>query len=369
MMDDFDEMLASLGIQLDAIHQEVGVPEALQRSVVIDTESRTEPVSEEQTATILSDEDFSNILEENGFVEEPEDNNEEAAEAEEDDVHTIGEDLEEHDFSEELVMPNIEVEELDEEPEPEQEAPVIQPIPASIFVDESSARFSGADWYSKIKESKIIVAGIGGIGSNLCFQLSRLCVNTLCMYDDDLVETVNMSGQLFSRNDIGNTKVNAISNMIHNYGSVAYTTAIDNKFTETTTPGDIMMCGFDNMAARKIFYNSWYRHIHSKPEEERKNCLFIDGRLSMDTLQVLCITGDDEYNMGRYRREFLFTDEQADETICSMKQTTFMACMIASVMTNLFVNFTANLLDPVIPYDLPFFTEYDSQNMIFKTEQ
>ena len=66
--------------------------------------------------------------------------------------------------------------------------------------------------------------------------------------------------------------------------------------------------------------------------------------------------------------EYLFTDAEAEETVCSMKQTTYMACMIASIMTNLFVNFTANLLDPVIPYDLPFFTEYDAQNMIFKTE-
>ena len=52
-----------------------------------------------------------------------------------------------------------------------------------------------------------------------------------------------------------------------------------------------------------------------------------------------------------------------------MKQTTYLACMIGSVMTNLFTNFVAGLLDPIIPYDLPFFTEYDAQHMIFKTEQ
>jgi hypothetical protein len=50
-----------------------------------------------------------------------------------------------------------------------------------------------------------------------------------------------------------------------------------------------------------------------------------------------------------------------------MKQTTYLACMVGSVMVNLFTNWAANLLDPAIPYDLPFFTEYDAQNMIFKT--
>ena len=100
----------------------------------------------------------------------------------------------------------------------------------------------------------------------------------------------------------------------------------------------------------------------------RLSCLYLDGRLSMTDFQVLCIRGDDTYNITRYQKEFLFSDSQADATVCSMKQTTYLACMISSLMVNLFTNFIANSLNPVIPYDMPFFTEYDAQNMIFKTE-
>ena len=89
----------------------------------------------------------------------------------------------------------------------------------------------------------------------------------------------------------------------------------------------------------------------------------------MNVLQVFCITGDDSYSIQKYNDGYLFDDADADETVCSMKQTTYMACMIGSMMTNLFINFVANLTDPVLPYDLPFFTEYDAQNMIFKTEK
>jgi hypothetical protein len=128
-----------------------------------------------------------------------------------------------------------------------------------------------------------------------------------------------------------------------------------------------MMCGFDNMEARRIFYTSWHDHVMSKPVEERRNCLFLDGRLSMTDLQVFCITGDDAINAAIYRDKYLFSDSEAEHTVCSMKQTTYLACMIGSIMTNLFTNWAANLLDPIIPYDLPFFTEYDAQNMIFKT--
>ena len=190
----------------------------------------------------------------------------------------------------------------------------------------------------------------------------------LTLYDDDNVEMVNMAGQLFSTNDIGVAKVDAIANMIYNYTSIRQVLAIQDKFTSDKEPGDIMICGFDNMRARATFFSSWVGHIKDKTEEERKKCLYLDGRLSMDTLQILCITGDDDYNIERYKKEFLFADSMADATVCSMKQTTYLACMIGSLMTNLFTNFIANTLNPVIPYDLPFFTEYDAQNMLFKTE-
>lgn len=238
----------------------------------------------------------------------------------------------------------------------------------TLLIDESTTRFSGAEWFNEIQKARIIVAGIGGIGSNVAFQLARMIPANLTLYDDDNVETVNMAGQLFSSNNIGESKVNAIANMIYDYTSMKQVLAIKDKFTSDKEPGDIMICGFDNMRARRTFFNSWYNHISDKSKEERCKCLYLDGRLSMDTLQILCIRGDDQYNIERYEREFLFADYEADTTICSMKQTTYLACMIGSLMVNLFTNFIANTLNPVIPYDLPFFTEYDAQNMLFKTE-
>lgn len=238
----------------------------------------------------------------------------------------------------------------------------------TLLVDETTTRFSGAEWFKEIKKSRIILAGIGGIGSNVALQLARMVPANITLYDDDIVEMVNMAGQLYCHGDIGKAKVDAIADMICSYTAMKQVNAIRAKFTPVTEPGDIMICGFDSMVARQIFFNSWSKHIASKSLEERAKCLYIDGRLSMTDLQVLCIRGDDIYNIGRYKTEFLFSDSEADATVCSMKQTTYLACMIGSIMVNLFTNFVANTLNPVIPYDLPFFTEYDAQNVIFKTE-
>ena len=237
---------------------------------------------------------------------------------------------------------------------------------ATLLVDEATSRFSSAIWYEKIQEKTVIVAGCGGIGSWTTLLLARMKPASMFIYDNDIIEAVNMSGQLYSQSDLGRPKVSALAEMIRNYADYGSVFAISERFTEESEASDIMICGFDNMAARKLFFNKWLSHVQSKPEEERKNCLFIDGRLAAEEFQVLCIKGDDEYNINRYNNEFLFSDAEADETICSYKQTTFCANMIASYMVNLFVNFCANEVGAY--RDLPFLTTYNAETMYLKTE-
>lgn len=238
----------------------------------------------------------------------------------------------------------------------------------SLLINESTSRFSSAIWYEAIQKKTIILAGVGGIGSYVGFLLARMKPASLFVYDPDIVETANMSGQLYSREDVGNYKVSALSVMISKYCDYNSIFAISEEFDESNDASDIMICGFDNMVARKVFFNKWLDHVINKPEAERANCLYIDGRLAAEEFQVLCIRGDDEFNIHRYKREFLFSDTEADATVCSYKQTTFMANMIASVIVNLFVNFVANQCEPLIDRDLPFYTTYSAETMYYKTE-
>lgn len=239
---------------------------------------------------------------------------------------------------------------------------------ATLLVDEATSRFSSAIWYENIQKKTVILAGVGGIGSYVGFLLARMKPASMFIYDDDIVEAVNMSGQLYGQSDLGRAKVSALTEMIRNYAGYSSVFAISERFTDRCEASDIMICGFDNMAARRLFFNKWVNHVQSKPEEERKDCLFIDGRLAAEEFQVLCIRGDDEYNINRYNNEFLFSDAEADETICSYKQTTFCANMIASYMVNLFVNFCANQCEPLIDRDLPFLITYNAETMYLKTE-
>lgn len=238
----------------------------------------------------------------------------------------------------------------------------------SLLVDETTSRFSSAVWFNKIKEKTIILAGVGGIGSYVGFLLARMHPKAIFIYDNDVVESANMSGQLYGQEDLGSYKVSALSRMIQNYSNYGSLFAIPEKFVDTSEPTDIMICGFDNMQARNTFFQSWVKHIESKSEEDRKDCLFIDGRLSAEEFQIFCIKGDDTFSIVKYAKDYLFSDSEAEETICSYKQTTFCANMIASYMVNLFVNFCANQCNPIYDRDLPFLTYYNAETMFLTTE-
>ena len=338
----------------------------------METNDINNPNNNETTSLNITDNDVNDILEENGITENEGILDPEFEEIPEENYYDENQGEGNDDLDTESLLGDIDESELTSPTEPTSSTePASTPLPLnspSLLVDEATTRFSGASWFDEIQKSRVIIAGIGGIGSNVAFQLARMAPANITLYDDDVVERVNMAGQLYSTNDIGQRKVDAIASMISAYTLAKQVNAVPSKFTDNTEAGDIMICGFDNMAARKTFYNSWKRHVQTLTPDSRTKCLFLDGRLSIDTLQIFCIQGDDKASMDRYETEFLFSDFQAEHTVCSMKQTTYLACMIGSLMVNLFTNFIANSLNPIIPYDLPFFTEYDSPNMLFKTQ-
>lgn len=395
-MNNLDDWLNSLGLDnsQETPHTADNLPIIQPEPEPTVQYTEAEPQSEPVSLQNISPDDFNDILAENGFqepvFEEAEEVTDESNEEErmqelthvEQAIREIDEDIAleavqsvnddnypEHNPDEEQVSEDA-LEAFNAIAEHEASSasePLIPYNSQTLLINNATSRFSGTEWYNEIQKQRIIIAGIGGIGSNCVYQLARMNPAALFMYDDDVVEQANMSGQLYCQDDIGKAKVDAMADMLKSYTTMRNIYAIKDKFTTNSEAGDVMICGFDNMEARRIFFVAWHNHVMTKPEEERHKCLYLDGRLSIDTLQVFCITGDNKWAMDEYVKKYLFTDAEAEETQCSLKQTTYLACMIGSMIVNLFTNWTANLLNPIIPYDLPFFTEYDAQNMIFKT--
>lgn len=234
----------------------------------------------------------------------------------------------------------------------------------SILVSDTTSRFSGAIWYDKVKQADVTLAGVGGIGSWCALLLGKLNINRLIMYDFDKVESSNIAGQFYGTNQVGHYKVSAVADSIRNYAGYHNYICRAERFTQGSTTNDIMICGFDNMNARKDFFESWLHRVNCSTNKSK--LLFIDGRLNAEEFQIFAIQGDDDNAIKKYRSEYLFDDSEVEEAVCSYKQTSFMANMIASYMINIFVNFIANQCDPIIPRDVPFFTSYTADTMFTK---
>jgi len=226
----------------------------------------------------------------------------------------------------------------------------------------TTTRFSGAEWFNKIHEQNIIVGGAGGISSWLAFLLARTNAGEITIYDNDKVEAVNLAGQFFGIHDIGEAKVYAVANHVREFADYYNLNYNNSRYDIYCNASPIMMCGFDNMEARKLFFNKWKSYLRTRFDPN--NFLFIDGRLSAECLQVFCVQGDDAQAIKTYEEQYLFSDEMADATVCSYKQTSFMSNMIAATMVNIFVNWCANQAGSFRP--VPFFTEYDAVTMQYK---
>lgn len=242
---------------------------------------------------------------------------------------------------------------------------LINPVPVTAGVETS--RFSGAAWAEFVQSQQVLIAGVGGIGSWLALMIARLNPSSMVLADDDRVERANMAGQLYTTNDVGRGKVEAVQSMLEKFANYRNVGTFNQRITsDVTRVPRIVMCGFDNMEARRTTYNVWasYNSVASPADK----CLFIDGRLAAETLQVFCFTLADEAYRREYEQTWLFNDSEAESTVCSYKQTSYCANLIASIMTNLFVNWCANQCNPIIDRSVPFMTEYSGEQMFLKYE-
>ena len=195
----------------------------------------------------------------------------------------------------------------------------------------------------------------------LFFVLKCNCVllgpRALYLFDDDKFESHNISGQFVSKNDINKFKVEVAKKYSQNFSNYNPSIYPQKYIKDACMKTKVMICGFDNMKARKDFYESWKSNIIPENAHEY---LFIDGRLLAEEYQIICLTGDDTFYQSEYERNFLFSDEEVIEVDCTMKQTSHMAMMIGAEMTKYFINFCNNLSVSNFQRRLPFYVHHNA---------
>lgn len=216
---------------------------------------------------------------------------------------------------------------------------------------ETNLRFKDLVWAKPSEKETAIIIGLGGIGSWLAFFLSRIGIG-LYVYDDDVIDQTNMSGQHYQTQDINSPKERAVEKQAKEFSDHNNITGLG-KFVEDSPVSPIMFSCLDNMFTRKLSFNKW------KEQEDRE--LFVDGRMLAESFQIFVVQKGQE----EYYEKTLFEDEEVPDLDCSAKATSHCGAMIASKMTGIFTNYMYNkiLQDNVreIPeklfYDIELMTE------------
>lgn len=216
-------------------------------------------------------------------------------------------------------------------------------------------RFKDAPWLVDSEQNiEFIVGGAGGIGSWLVPLLVRAGFTGL-VYDFDRIEELNLAGQLFFTDNIGQYKVSAVEKITHLLtGDLIM---VENTpYTRESTISPYMFSAFDNMKARQDMFAAW---------RVQNEGIFIDGRLTAEQMQIFCVTPE---TADKYEKEYLPNDVDVPDAPCTFKQTSHAAAMIASHMVGFFTNYISNLKSEEKNRTVPFFWEYYIPINYLKTE-
>jgi len=218
--------------------------------------------------------------------------------------------------------------------------------------EEHRIRFRDANWYNP--DFEVTVGGAGSIGSWLLLFLARIGYS-IYLYEMDRVEASNIGGQLYGKNDVGNTKQESIRNHISNFAMHESIESMG-KYEEGGVVTNIVFTCFDNMQARRNMFEKWKADI-----DNNELCLFVDGRLTAESFQMYIVTPErtDAYE------ETLFEDDEIEDLPCSYKSTSHIAAMLASQMTNAFTNALTNYMHGNIR-EVPFETRYEASLFMYE---
>lgn len=109
---------------------------------------------------------------------------------------------------------------------------------------------------------KILIAGVGGLGSIVSEICARIGINELTIFDLDIVTEENLNRMIYNENNVGEPKVNVIKKYISKINSTVKINSyygdimsfeMEDSFYEAMEKCDIAFLCLDNVPARQFF--------------------------------------------------------------------------------------------------------------------
>ncbi|HIP76640.1 MAG TPA: HesA/MoeB/ThiF family protein [Psychromonas hadalis] len=116
----------------------------------------------------------------------------------------------------------------------------------------------GVTGQDKLKQAKILIIGVGGLGSPAAIYLAGAGVGNLILSDDDDLEISNLQRQIgYSTKDIGKAKIDLMKQRLTEINPEIKTRLIKNKMSEEQLSMELLLADCvldctDNMTSRQL---------------------------------------------------------------------------------------------------------------------
>lgn len=114
----------------------------------------------------------------------------------------------------------------------------------------------GEEGQSRIRRAKVLLVGVGGLGSPIATYLTGAGIGTLGLVDDDTVSLSNLHRQvLYTEEEVGQPKAECAKRRLQSLNSEVNITACNKRLTPDNAdaiiaPYDLVIDGMDNFATR-----------------------------------------------------------------------------------------------------------------------
>jgi len=172
----------------------------------------------------------------------------------------------------------------------------------------------------RLHTTPIKVIGTGSVGSFTCLSLVKMGAHRVEVWDDDLIDEVNISNQFYRIKDIGEYKVDALQSLIKDFEGIT----IRNHPAKCQGQDDlegIVVVALDSMLPRKRIWDS----IKGKDNVE----LFIDPRMGGRVARIYAV--NPLRGIEQYERT-LYTDDDSAPERCTERTIIYNVLGISSMI-------------------------------------
>lgn len=154
--------------------------------------------------------------------------------------------------------------------------------------------------HQKVKNSKVAIAGLGGLGSNIAVMLARIGVGELLLIDFDIVEPSNLNRQSYYIKHLGMNKTDALKEQLKEINPFIKIITKNIKIDESNlkklfAPYDIVCEAFDKADQKAMLINGILQNFPDKKIVSGSGMAGYDSSNKISTkkaLKNLFICGD-----------------------------------------------------------------------------